>query len=135
MLGPVTSRAAACSQPVGVPARALVHPPCTKPDRACCVLPLQGLADCTGHFGYIKLELPVFHIGYFKNTLQILQAICKTCSRVLATGEERRRTLRQGQRGTAACVDAGCEGARVVDQCRTDVEVDIRGSKMGHKGA
>jgi DNA-directed RNA polymerase III subunit RPC1 len=28
------------------------------------------LADCAGHFGYIKLELPVFHIGYFKNTLQ-----------------------------------------------------------------
>lgn len=23
--------------------------------------------------GYIKLQLPVFHIGYFKNTLQILQ--------------------------------------------------------------
>ena len=26
------------------------------------------------HAGYIKLQLPVFHIGYFKNTLQILQA-------------------------------------------------------------
>lgn len=37
---------------------------------AACV---QGLADCTGHFGYIRLELPVFHIGYFKNTVQILQ--------------------------------------------------------------
>lgn len=31
----------------------------------------QKLADCAGHFGYIKLELPVFHIGYFKNTLQV----------------------------------------------------------------
>ena len=25
------------------------------------------LIDCAGHFGYVKLELPVFHIGYFKN--------------------------------------------------------------------
>ena len=31
------------------------------------------LADCAGHFGYIKLELPVFHIGYFKATVSILQ--------------------------------------------------------------
>lgn len=54
----------------------------------------QALADCTGHFGYIRLELPVFHIGYFKNTVQILQCICKQCSRVLLPDEERRRTLR-----------------------------------------
>ena len=40
--------------------------------------------------GYIKLELPVFHIGYFKNTVQILQCICKACSRVLLPDEERR---------------------------------------------
>eukprot|EP00198_Chlamydomonas_reinhardtii_P014024 XP_001703361.1 predicted protein [Chlamydomonas reinhardtii] len=51
------------------------------------------LADCAGHFGYIKLELPVFHIGYFKNTVQILQCICKACSRVLLPDEERRETL------------------------------------------
>lgn len=40
---------------------------------ACLPACTQGLADCTGHFGYIRLELPVFHIGYFKNTVQILQ--------------------------------------------------------------
>ncbi|KXZ56345.1 hypothetical protein GPECTOR_1g305 [Gonium pectorale] len=53
----------------------------------------QKLADCAGHFGYIRLELPVFHIGYFKNTVQILQCICKSCSRVLLPEEERRETL------------------------------------------
>lgn len=41
--------------------------------RAICETCGQALADCTGHFGYIRLELPVFHIGYFKNTVQILQ--------------------------------------------------------------
>ncbi len=60
----------------------------------------QKLADCAGHFGgetapprmhlafpelyivvpgahagYIKLELPVFHIGYFRNTVQLLQVL------------------------------------------------------------
>ena len=37
------------------------------------------LKDCTGHFGYINLELPVFHIGYFKAIVEGLQRICKVC--------------------------------------------------------
>ena len=48
------------------------------------------------HFaGYIKLELPVFHIGYFKNTVSILQCICKTCARVMVPDDERRPLLRR----------------------------------------
>ncbi len=41
------------------------------------------LTECAGHFGHIQLELPVFHIGYFKHTLTVLQVICKSCARVL----------------------------------------------------
>ena len=37
----------------------------------------KNLAECTGHFAYIDLELPVFHIGYFRTTISILQCICK----------------------------------------------------------
>lgn len=33
----------------------------------------KPLVDCAGHYGCIKLELPVFHIGYFKHTLTALQ--------------------------------------------------------------
>ncbi|KAG1663390.1 hypothetical protein FOA52_011667 [Chlamydomonas sp. UWO 241] len=55
----------------------------------------QKLTDCAGHFGYIRLELPVFHIGYFRNTVQILQCICKECSRVLLPDEERKQWLRR----------------------------------------
>jgi RNA polymerase Rpb1, domain 1 len=37
--------------------------------------------DCVGHYAYIKLVVPVFHIGYFKHTIAILQCICKVwCS-------------------------------------------------------
>lgn len=45
--------------------------------------------DCAGHFGYIRLELPCFHIGYFKHTLTILQCICKTCACVLLDEESK----------------------------------------------
>ena len=49
--------------------------------------------DCPGHFGYIKLELPVFHIGFFKHTLQVLQCICKNCSEVLLTEPSKKKYL------------------------------------------
>ncbi|XP_024535104.1 DNA-directed RNA polymerase III subunit 1 [Selaginella moellendorffii] len=55
------------------------------------------LADCPGHFGYIKLELPVFHIGYFKDIIVILQCICKGCARILLPEEERQKWQRRMQ--------------------------------------
>ena len=71
----------------------LPPPPCPAASRP------QTLADCTGHFGYIQLELPVFHIGYFKSTVQVLQCICKGCSRVMLGEEERRSFLKCAQLG------------------------------------
>ncbi|KAG0021924.1 hypothetical protein BGZ81_008743 [Podila clonocystis] len=51
--------------------------------------------DCIGHFAHIKLCLPVFHIGYFRSAIVILQCICKTCSRVMLSEKERRQYLRK----------------------------------------
>ncbi|CAG9322593.1 RPO31 [Blepharisma stoltei] len=48
----------------------------------------QKLIFCPGHCGYIKLHLPIFHIGYFRHTLTILQIICKKCSRLLVPSED-----------------------------------------------
>ena len=47
--------------------------------------------DCPGHFGMIKLAVPIFHIGYFKYILNILQCICKTCGSVLLKKEEKEK--------------------------------------------
>ncbi|ODV93801.1 hypothetical protein PACTADRAFT_51550 [Pachysolen tannophilus NRRL Y-2460] len=49
-----------------------------------------NLASCHGHFGHIKLALPVFHIGYFKAIIQVLQSICKSCSCILLDEHSRR---------------------------------------------
>lgn len=38
-------------------------------------------AKCVGHYGYIKLALPVFHVGYFRATINMLQCVCKVSSR------------------------------------------------------
>ena len=87
--------------------------------RAICETCGQALAECTGHFGYIALELPVFHIGYFRPTLQVLQCVCKACARVLLTPEERRqaaRRLRGARGGERAAREAAFR--RVLDRCK-----------------
>ena len=37
----------------------------------------ESIKVCVGHFGFVRLVLPVFHVGYFKLVIQILQNICK----------------------------------------------------------
>lgn len=54
-----------------------------------------NMTDCPGHFGNIKLALPVFHIGYFKHTVAILQVVCKECSRVLLSQEDYSKMLKR----------------------------------------
>uniref|UniRef100_A0A8C6VII9 DNA-directed RNA polymerase subunit n=1 Tax=Naja naja TaxID=35670 RepID=A0A8C6VII9_NAJNA len=53
----------------------------------------KNLAECLGHYGYIDLELPCFHVGYFKAVIGILQMICKTCCHILLTTEEQKQFL------------------------------------------
>ncbi|ORZ40828.1 hypothetical protein BCR44DRAFT_1423867 [Catenaria anguillulae PL171] len=53
------------------------------------------LVDCPGHFGHIRLVLPLFHVGYFRAIITALQNICKTCSRVMLTEADRRAYLKK----------------------------------------
>ncbi|KAG7606722.1 RNA polymerase Rpb1 domain 3 [Arabidopsis thaliana x Arabidopsis arenosa] len=39
--------------------------------------------NCPGHYGYLKLDLPVYNVGYFNFILDILKCICKRCSNML----------------------------------------------------
>lgn len=45
--------------------------------------------------GFIRLELPVFHVGYVKHLVGILQCVCKSCARVMVLDDERRHFLRR----------------------------------------
>ncbi|KAJ3182234.1 hypothetical protein HDU85_003276 [Gaertneriomyces sp. JEL0708] len=55
----------------------------------------ENLEKCVGHFGVIRLALPVFHIGYFKLMTSVLQCICKTCGHILLDERDRRNYLRR----------------------------------------
>ncbi|KAJ7929053.1 hypothetical protein B0H13DRAFT_1965408 [Mycena leptocephala] len=58
----------------------------------------QSSVNCVGHYAYIKLAMPVFHIGFFKHTIGILQCICKTCARVLLEEPDRRVFIKRFRR-------------------------------------
>ncbi|KAH3863264.1 DNA-directed RNA polymerase III subunit RPC1-like [Dreissena polymorpha] len=53
----------------------------------------KALADCIGHYGYVDLELPCFHIGFFRTTITVLQMVCKTCCRILLQPDVRKSFL------------------------------------------
>ena len=76
------------------------------------------LTECAGHFGYVKLVLPVFHIGYFKHVVQILQCICKGCGRALLPEDDRRRFLRRCRRPGAEPAAKKALLKQVVERCK-----------------
>jgi len=56
----------------------------------------EFLTECAGHFGHLRLTLPVFHQGYFKAIIACLACICKTCNRILLTPDEQVNSCEEG---------------------------------------
>ncbi|KAK3395264.1 hypothetical protein B0H63DRAFT_408669 [Podospora didyma] len=88
----------------------------------------QPLQFCPGHFGHVRLPLPVFHIGYLKYIQATLQNICKDCSRVLLEEPERRGYLKELRRPgidnlrrtqIVKKINEQCRKARTCPYCRT----------------
>ncbi|GAA6029739.1 hypothetical protein JCM8097_001026 [Rhodosporidiobolus ruineniae] len=77
-----------------------------------------ALADCVGHYAYIKLVLPVFHIGYFKHVLGILQCICKTCSRILLDPAQHRKFLALFRRPNLDTLTIAAYSKQLASLCR-----------------
>lgn len=83
-----------------------------------CATCKRKLVDCAGHFGYIKLALPVFHIGFLKHTLHILQCICKGCSRVLLTDTDRQQYLRRMRSSRTDVLAKAGSLKKLVEKCK-----------------
>ena len=43
----------------------------------------QNNNNCPGHFGFIRLEKPVFHVGFIDEVLKVLKCVCFYCQRLL----------------------------------------------------
>ncbi|KAL4512347.1 hypothetical protein ABPG72_005349 [Tetrahymena utriculariae] len=58
----------------------------------------QEMLECPGHFGFIKLALPIFHIGFFGDVINVLQCICKNCGKVLLDEDEKKNSIKRIQK-------------------------------------
>jgi DNA-directed RNA polymerase III subunit RPC1 len=83
-----------------------------------CATCKRKLVDCAGHFGYIKLALPVFHIGFLRHTLHLLQCICKTCSKVLLVDTERAKYLVRMRSLKTDSLGKGAVFKKLVEKCK-----------------
>eukprot|EP01138_Halocafeteria_seosinensis_P010093 gb/GECG01010307.1/.p1 GENE.gb/GECG01010307.1/~~gb/GECG01010307.1/.p1 ORF type:complete len:1523 (+),score=185.46 gb/GECG01010307.1/:1-4569(+) len=88
----------------------------------------SNLADCPGHYGVISLELPVFHIGFLRPTIHVLQCICKRCSRVLLAEPERSSLLQKMRSSAVGSLQKTGIQKKVIDSCK-------KLSKCPHCGA
>ncbi len=48
----------------------------------------ERVKECPGHFGYIQLARPVFHVKYVKWVYKLLKTTCHECGRALISDEE-----------------------------------------------
>ena len=128
-----------------VTSRELFSMPSRKPAPGGCLDPRLGvsdkvstcstckrkLVDCAGHFGYIRLALPVFHIGYLRHTLHLLQCICKTCSRVLLPESDRQTFLARMRHPRSDILAKSTTMKKVVDKCKKQRECPNCGASNG----
>jgi DNA-directed RNA polymerase III subunit RPC1 len=78
----------------------------------------HNLKDCNGHFGYVKLFLPAFHYGYIRKIVDVLNCVCKECSRILLTESERRDALNTARRPGRDSLQQARMFKRIAADCR-----------------
>ena len=78
----------------------------------------RGLKDCNGHFGHVRLALPCLHYGYVKKIAEVLNCVCKDCSRILLPEQERRRALKAVRRPGLDRLRRGVLDKKVVADCK-----------------
>lgn len=75
----------------------------------------ENLTGCAGHFGALRLALPVYHIGFLRNILNVLNMVCKSCGALLLPLGRR---LAHGAALRPAAVRAECKKAKFCPCCR-----------------
>ncbi|XP_005098920.1 DNA-directed RNA polymerase III subunit RPC1 [Aplysia californica] len=89
------------------------------------------LAECTGHFGYIDLELPVYHVGHFRTTVTLLQMICKSCSAILLSDQQKENYHRSLKRPNLSYLQKKSLRKQIYDACRKVKTCPICGTHNG----
>ncbi len=78
----------------------------------------QNSSDCPGHWGVIDLQLPVFHVGFFKEIIGVAQCVCKSCARVLLKRKERKRSLQRMRNPRVGSLERTKRRKVIVEACK-----------------
>ncbi|CAH2007685.1 unnamed protein product [Acanthoscelides obtectus] len=78
----------------------------------------KGINECVGHFGYIDLELPVFHVGYFRSIITILQTICKDCACVMMSEDDKQSFRIRLSNPNLSYMTKKAIRKKIVDKCK-----------------
>ncbi|KAF7456702.1 dna-directed rna polymerase iii rpc1 [Cryptosporidium felis] len=76
------------------------------------------LKTCGGHWGYIDLQQPVFHVGYFKHLYGVLCCICKNCGGFLLSPEEKRQYLLRLKQSYSIAHSYRLQFRKLVERCK-----------------
>lgn len=86
----------------------------------------EPLSSCSGHFGWYRLALPVFHAGFFRHIYVICQMICKNCSRVMLDPSKKMKYLQSlrsstelGQKRIVSKITSECKKTTICFYCKS----------------
>ncbi|XP_045532098.1 DNA-directed RNA polymerase III subunit RPC1-like [Pieris brassicae] len=82
-----------------------------------CLTCNENIVSCVGHFGDIKLVLPVFHIGLIKQTVAVLSCVCKHCGNFLMT-EKKKIFFRNKIRENSNKQDLALLYKKIIAECK-----------------
>jgi DNA-directed RNA polymerase III subunit RPC1 len=78
----------------------------------------KKVTECAGHFGHVEFQLPLFHIGFFKHTLTICQCICKSCSAILLSANDREFFLRKLRKPSIDALMKASIFKKIIEKCK-----------------
>ncbi|KAJ0985807.1 hypothetical protein J5N97_004163 [Dioscorea zingiberensis] len=77
-----------------------------------------NFTECPGHFGFLKLTLPVLNVGYFNLILNVLKCICKRCGRILLSETEHKQFLKKMRNPKAEAIQKNAYMKNIRDRCK-----------------
>ncbi len=90
-----------------------------------CVVCGEENHDCPGHFGYIRLEEPIFNSEYYDLALALLRCICPSCygPRILKDNAEWMNILKQHRSGRLKLFKKKCENVMQCPSCQEPLPI------------
>ncbi|XXG40386.1 hypothetical protein AAC387_Pa01g1116 [Persea americana] len=92
-----------------------------------CETCMGDIAECPGHFGYLELAKPMFHIGFMKTVLSIMRCVCFNCSKLLADEDDHKFKQALKVRNPKHRLRRILDACKNKQKCESSVDMDVKG--------